>query len=277
MKNVLKVVVLMCCFAFAAQSVDAKSIWTKGLRDIYREHKEKKAAKAQSKVAAASGMTGLTASVDENGQVDEKAVEDMLAAQGFSSEDLERMARVKPASDPECEWSQYETKAAKVQLTEAGLSLESKKDGSSIVSVNEFAFLPEEDDFELTLVFVSTKAEEGKDIGVAFDYENENNFKAIVFGAKSFMYYSVENGVVSVIKRGFVKPGKFISTIDFRRTGQKLDVLLNGLEVTTIKRVQITNPTMGVIMQGKRRALLSGYIFEVPQPENGTEESTSDL
>lgn len=177
-------------------------------------------------------------------------------------------------SDPAYEWSQFKNKSGKVELTEMGLSMESKTDKEAIVSQAEFSFSPEDNPFNFGLYFLNTKAEEKTSVGIIFDFQNNNNYKAFIVNKKEFVYYVVEKGESSIIKQGLVKPGKFIESLDFKRQGSKIDVLLNGVEVTTLTRITLENPVMGVIISGKMKANVIGFHFDVPISETDGYQSS---
>lgn len=180
--------------------------------------------------------------------------------------------------ETQVEWSQVDAKTGKAVIEEKGLKIENKDGKEPVLSVAEFAFDPQDSAFEFGLRFTETKAEESKYVGLVFDYHNNRNFKAIVVSRKNYIYYAMENGEASVIKTGLVKPGKTIETITIKRNESNLDLILNGMEVATLKHVVMTSTVMGVIVVDKFKAICSGYMFNVFDTEqDDTEQSTSDV
>lgn len=182
--------------------------------------------------------------------------------------------KITPVDDPAYEWSQFDDKKGKAIMKQGMLLIESKDDKGSVASVVEldqdpaanFAFL----------VVLSAKPEENAEVGVVFDYKDNRNFKAILFSKKNFVYETVNGGEVSIVKQGFVKPGKEISVIQMDRNGDKVDVYLNGMDVTTLKRVDIETTNFGVVVTGKYKASVRGFYYKSLDNGDDIEQSTVD-
>lgn len=118
--------------------------------------------------------------------------------------------------------------------------------------------------------------EDNKFVGLVFDYENDKNYRAFVVSKKEYVYYSVEKGERSIVKQGLVKPGKLISQILLKYDSSKIEFLLNGIEVTTLKRISLNSSQLGIIIEGKTKAVCKDFMFYTINSETEHEESTSD-
>lgn len=288
MKTSLKIIiVVLAAVVVLGNNAYAKmNFWNSGLRDLYLELKTKKENEAQ----VAKMLERALALKNEEGEKEysmKELIELGIVPTPTIVEELDKvgininsMMNCPPFSDitePTYEWTQFDNKSGKITMTSSGLLIESKSKKQSLISVTEFPFNSENDSFEFGMTFSLTKAEKGKYIGIVFDYESNKDFKAIVFSQKDYIYYTVQRGEQSVIKQGLVKPGKLISNIFIKYDSDKLEVLLNGLEVTTINRISITSPQLGVIVSGKTSAICEAFYFYVPETGIATEQSTSDI
>lgn len=179
--------------------------------------------------------------------------------------------------NPDYEWSQFDTKEAKAILKGNGLLIESSKSDRIVLSVAEFPVDLDNPEFSYKVIFTSANLGDNKYVGLVFDYLNDRNYKAVMVDKKTFIYFTVEKGETSIVKQGLVKSGKFASLISISLQGQKMEIKLNDLEVSTINRVQITSPILGVMISGKMKAFCSGFYFAVPEPNENIEQSTTDI
>ena len=287
MKKSIKIIwALTVCLLFGSGQLQAKNFWNTGLLELIKDAKIKKASKKQSQE---STMQALELATSEDGKTFtmKELLEMGIILTPAMVEQLENMdvnisskLECPPFSyinDPAYEWSQFDNKFGKVVMTHEGLLIDSKSKNSAIITTAEFPLNPEDGAFEYGLFFTKTTAENGKYIGIVFDYESNKNYKAIVFSKKDYIFYEVEKGEQSVIKQGLVKPGKLITSLFIKYEGSKLEVLLNGLEVTTINRVSISSSQLGIIVSGKTKAQCEAFYFYIPESENDSEQSTSDL
>lgn len=193
---------------------------------------------------------------------------------GNNSGDGSQEMKITPVDDPAYEWSQFENKNGKALMKQGALILESKDDKENAASVVELDQDPASN-FGFGVV-MSAKPEENSEVGLVFDYKDNRNYKAILFSKKSFEYVTVSGGELSVVKQGLVKPGKEIVLIQMRRNGDKVDVYLNGMEVTTLKRVDIETTNFGVVVNGKNKALVRGFYYKSLDNGDDIEQSTVD-
>lgn len=178
-------------------------------------------------------------------------------------------------NDTEYEWNQYESKESVAVLKPEGLLLENKTDENVAYSVSEFPVDIENPAFTFEVKLQDFKADE-KSVGLIFDYENNRNYKGFVVNKKSFVYFSVQKGEMSIIKQTLVKPGKKINSISMKIRFGKMEAYVNGLEVTKIKNIKIDNQMLGVIFQGKGRALFKSFVFDMPDSSDESESATTD-
>lgn len=190
-----------------------------------------------------------------------------------SGDGLQEM-KIIPVDDPAYEWSQFEDKKGKAIMKQGMLLIESKDDKGSVASMVELDQDPTAN--FVFLVALSAKPEENAEVGVVFDYKDNRNFKALLFSKKNFVYETVNGGEVSIVKQGFVKPGKEISVIQMDRNGDKVDVYLNGMDVTTLKRVDFETTNFGVIVGGKYKVLVRGFCYKSLDSGDDIEQSTVD-
>ncbi|MDE6023004.1 MAG: hypothetical protein K2G13_05830 [Muribaculaceae bacterium] len=287
MKKIIKILYPLVIFSFCIEiQTSAKDIWDYTLIGFIKDKKAEKAAKGTNKqnsdinqvqkIASHEGVPMTMQELLEQGIVLKPELIEQLTSFGV---DIASKLDCNPfidIIDPLYEWTQYDNKLGSVTMTQYGLSLVSKSSALSAMSVVDLKFDPQDTCFEFGLAFYKTQTEDNKYVGVILDYENNNNFKAIVFSKKDYIYYSVEKGETSVIKQGLVKPGKYIDTIFVKYEGSKLNVILNGLEVTTLTRITITSPICGIIVSGKRNAICDAFYFNTCEQVSNQDQSTSD-
>lgn len=179
-------------------------------------------------------------------------------------------------SDPLYEWSEIDSKLAKVQLTSNGLLLESKTDNGVAFSIAELPInLEENSAFVFGAIFTGVKLNEKKMVGLIFDYEDGRNYKGIAVSKKQFEYFVVKDGVSTPVKTGLVKMKGDILALYMARHDGKVEFYLNDLEICTVKRISITSPMFGVFVQGKMKAMVPKFMMNSFVPEE-TEQSTTD-
>lgn len=255
-----------------------------GLGDMLADAKAKREQKVQAMTAAATapliasdGTEYSFAEAFALGNDMPPEIRAELEARGIDVNSMLTAILYTSFTSPDYEWTQFDSKKGKAVIDTNGLILVSGEDNQQVISVAEFNFDAESTDFEYGIAFTATKAEEGKFVGLVFDYENNRNFKAFVVSKKDFMYFTVDNGETSIVKQGLAKPGKTIDNLTLKRVGQKILVQLNGVDVTSINRIKISNPVLGVMVQGKGKAFCTGFLFKLPEENEDTEQSTSDI
>lgn len=265
--------------------VFAKDIWSYTLigyiRDKKEEGKDKKGKKENKKenkkdsqltdIQLIASHSGNPLSMEELLEMGIVLTPDIIVELNNYGVDIPSKITCEPftdITDPMHEWTQYDNKTGSVRMYQSGLVFNSKTTVVSPLSVTDFQFNPQESNFEFGLSFYKTLAEDNKYVGMVLDYENNKQFKAIVFSKKEFIFYTVDKGEISVVKQGLVKPGKFINTIYAKYEGSELKVLLNGLEVTTLNRISISSSLCGVIVSGKRSAICDGFYFNIIESSN---------
>lgn len=170
------------------------------------------------------------------------------------------------ADDTNLDWSQFDSKTGKAAFSKKGfLDIESKDDKRPVMTVTEIPVIPDAN-YEIA-VSLQAKPEDDKFVGIVFDYQNQKNYKSIVVSKKTFVYSVTERGDESVVKEGLVKPGKLISNIGFRKEGTVVRFLLNDVEVSKIKNVDITTPIFGVIVGRKGKASIAGISYRVDEQQ----------
>lgn len=180
--------------------------------------------------------------------------------------------------DPSAMWTQYEEKNAKALLRKNILLLESKNDGTSVVSCTEFPLNPKDEDFVAEFIFQPLEWGEDKSVGIVFDYKNERNYSLISLSKKSFLYQTCEKGEFSVIKRGVYKlvGRKFqkSSPIPFLADKNVYDVklikqhgtmylLINDVEMARFKNIEINEPSMGFYAGPRSKLAAFGISYSV--------------
>ena len=188
--------------------------------------------------------------------------------------------RVEPIEflDPQYEWSQFKNKKkGKAVIKTEGLFLESKENEGIIASVVELPISADTFAFTFGTTFSRTKPEEDKSIGLIFNYRNERNYQAVSVFKKGFQIEECVDGTISVIKRGLAKTNNQANTLVIDYQGGKMEVKLNGVDLTTVKNMTITSPILGVFISGKNSAILPNFTFSIPETNTESEQSTSDM
>lgn len=194
--------------------------------------------------------------------------------------------------DPELQWNVYEEKKAQCVLKKQKLIIESKEDKRIVVSCAEFSLNPEEEDFFVEFIFKPSELKDVPSFGIAFDYENENSFSAILFGKKGYAYGICEKGEFSIIKRGMYKLAsrkKEVSDEEFAtalneilkdkkmfdvslvQSRGRLYFLVNDVEIAGFNNVKITNPNMGFVVEGKQKIEAYAILFSTISYEDEDE------
>ncbi len=202
-----------------------------------------------------------------------------MVAEGFNGEDYSSLKSI-PVSDTQYEWSQDDSKKIKVLIDkDDNLVMKSKEDGGIAMSTVELSVDVQKDEYVFGVSFTEPKPEEeGKSFGMILDYENNRNYKAIYIYKKKFEYMSVEDGESSVVKTGLLKFNKKSkdksNTLLIHHVDEKIIMVLNGLEMTTMKRVKLNNPVFGAFVSGKNEAVISSFIFNVAERKDSEQSTT---
>lgn len=196
-------------------------------------------------------------------------------------------------ADPELQWNLYEEKDAKSVLDKQKLILESKKEKQTVVSCSEFSLNPEEEDFFAEFIFKPSELKDVPSFGIAFDYENENSFSAILFGKKGYAYGICEKGEFSIIKRGMYKlasrkkevsdeeyatmlneilKDKKMFDVSIVQSRGRLYLLVNDVEIAGFNNVKITSPNMGFVVEGKQKIEAYAILFSTISYEDEDEK-----
>ncbi|MDE5812277.1 MAG: hypothetical protein K2H61_08265 [Muribaculaceae bacterium] len=296
MKNSTKIFILLSAIILTSSLPVYSDIWDYTLIGMMRDKKKNKAEKSGGKkkdkakdILKAAQQEDVIKIAAHNGDplsMDQLLEMGIIYSHSFVEDlenygvDISSKIACEPftdITDPMYEWTQFDNATGSVKMEQSGLILDSRNALLSSMSVTDLQFDPKDSSFEFGLSFYMTPAEDNKYVGMVLDYENNKQYKAIIFSKKEFIYYTVDKGESSVIKQGLVKPGKFIHTIYAKYEGSVLKILLNGLEVTTLSRVTISSPIFGVIVSGKRKAICDGFYFNIIDEQDGQEQSTSDI
>lgn len=179
--------------------------------------------------------------------------------------------------DTQFDWSQSENKTTKVMLKNQGLILENKIKEATACSVVELPVNLEREDFIYGVTFLDAELGDDVNIGLLFDYENNHNYKGIGISKKQFRYFSCKDNVTSDIKTGLIKyKGKVLNLLMERKQG-KVFFYINDIEIAKFNRVKIDNEFFGVYLYGKGKTTIPYFIFNIPQKDGDSEESTSDM
>lgn len=180
-------------------------------------------------------------------------------------------------TDPEYEWSQTDTKKAKVEFKAQSLALESKDDKGMAYSVVELPINVENNaEFAFGLNLNGPKVEDSKSFGMLFDYQDMRNYKCLQIGKKQFAYIVVKDGIESIVKTGPVKHKGSSFSLVAKRDNGGIEFFLNGLQVCRLRKITLSSSYCGVCIGGKAKAELRSFIMYIPEQED-TEQSTTDM
>lgn len=179
-------------------------------------------------------------------------------------------------SDPEYEWSQIDSKKIKVEMKSQSLVFESKDEGGFAFSVSELPIdvveLPE---FLFGINLKNLKIDDKNSFGMIFDYQDMRNYKGISISKKQYSYYTVKDGVLSVVKNGPVKYKGNNFALQLKRENGGIEFVLNGIEVCKLRKISLTSSYFGAFVNGKAKAEMPTFIMYIPEQED-TEQSTSN-
>ncbi|MGM9861743.1 MAG: hypothetical protein ACI30W_04030 [Muribaculaceae bacterium] len=180
-------------------------------------------------------------------------------------------------TDPEYEWSQTDTKKAKVEFKSQSLVLESKDDKGAAFSVVELPINVEDNaEFAFGLNLDGPKVDDSKSFGMLFDYQDMRNYKCLQIGKKQYAYIVVKDGTDSIVKTGPVKhKGSSFSLVAKRENGG-IEFFLNGLQVCRLRKITLSSSYCGVCVCGKAKAELRSFMMYVPEQDD-SEQATTDM
>lgn len=179
-------------------------------------------------------------------------------------------------SDPEFEWMQFDEKAGKAMLTKKGLELESKKDNNLIFSCCDLPLNVIDDDFSVIFSMNPDGFSDEKPFGIVYDYENDRNFKALLVFKKGFQLVEMAKGELSISRKGVYKAkNKKTMLIGITKENGKLTFTINGLQLATLKKVDIANPSFGFIV-GNKAKLTCNYLVYAIAPREDPDDPTAD-
>lgn len=179
-------------------------------------------------------------------------------------------------SDPEYDWSQFDTKKISVEIKHEGIVMTSKEDDGVAFTIAELPIdVDHNSEFLFGVTLLGPKLDEKKSIGLIFDYEDARNYKGIAIFKKQFEYFVVKDGTRSSVKTGLVKMKGGAYTITMQRQDGKVEFKLNDLELCVLKKVSITNAMFGAFIQGKMKAVMPVFYMYNAERED-TEQSTTD-
>ena len=195
----------------------------------------------------------------------------------FTDGQLEKNGKFEfSVTDPEYEWSQMDTKQVKVVLKSQYLSLESKIDNGLAFSVSELPIDVEDiPEFAFGINLKGLKIDKKNSFGMIFDYQDMRNYKGISISKKQYNYFTVKDGVLTVVKNGPVKfKGDYFNLL-LQRVNGGIEFFLNGIEVCKLRKISLTSSYFGVFINGKGKAQMPSFIMAIPEQED-TEQSTSN-
>lgn len=180
-------------------------------------------------------------------------------------------------SDPEYEWSQADSKQAKVLLKTEGLLLESKKEDGVAFSVCELPIDVEgSPEFIFGIKLRNIEIDDKNGFGIIFDYVDSRNYKGISIGKKQYVYFTVKDGVTSEVKSGPVKYKEKNVKLILKRENGGVEFVLNGIEVCKLRKIELSSSYFGVFVSGKGKVTMPGFIMYIPE-QGDSEQSTSDV
>lgn len=162
------------------------------------------------------------------------------------------------------DWNEYSEKNKSAVIDGDRLVITCKKDKEDAFSVARLPFHPR-NNFELNYAMTVPKLDEEHPFGVLFNYQDEDNYNGVLFDRKKFYFISRENGVTYTEKNGAVKfKGKkdVEVKVDLIRTGNKLRINVNDMEIYERTGVKIRHPFCGFYTSGKSSLTATSIGFE---------------
>ncbi len=198
-----------------------------------------------------------------------------VLADGFEGKDYSELGKIS-VTDTRYEWGQDEKKEWSALIDDDVLVLKSKKEDKVVWSTVELPVNVQDDEYVYGVIFNEPKPEEDKSFGLILNFSNEENYKAIYIYKKGYEYVSVENGKPLKVKSGLLKFNKKskATTVLVHYAGQKLSLIVNGMEMTTINRIEYEYPVFGAFISGKNEAEIPSFIFKVAEGGDIEQSST---
>lgn len=166
-------------------------------------------------------------------------------------------------TDPEFEWMQYDEKNSKAILKKDCIELESKKNDVNAVTYCEFPINTEANDFVVSFNMKPDALDDDKPFGIVYDVENDNTYKAIILKKKAYQIISVNDGNISVLRKGLFKAKSKEFNITMQMKYKKLTFYVNGLPMTTIKNSVVKNPIFGFLTMNKGKLTCKSFAYKV--------------
>lgn len=203
------------------------------------------------------------------------------------------------ASDPEFDWSQTDTKQIKVKFKSQALQFESKLPNGFAFSVTELPINVEDTPdflFGFTLngfkpsdytknekIFSGLLKQSDTNnnllipgsFGMLFDYQDVHNYKALAIFKKTYQYYTVKDGIISLVKSGPVKYNGDSFKLILKRENGGIEFVLNGIEVCNLRKIALTSSFFGVFINGKGKAEMPSFMMFIPAQEDIEQTTTN--
>lgn len=231
-------------------------------------------------VLLAAGGSAFASNKIFNGFGDKAVVKAQKSASkgmDFNVESEDSVNITYSTTDPEYDWSQFDSKKIKVRSSANGLMLESKEDKGTASSIVE---LPVDTDeaanFWFGIHINTSKIDGDKCFGIVFDYEDANNYKGLAIFKKQYSYFTVKGGTLSSVKTGPVKFQGNSFLLMMKRANGGLEFTLNNIEVCKLKRITISNPYLGVFITGKMTAVVPHFYWHEISPEDYEQSTTGN-
>ena len=187
--------------------------------------------------------------------------------------------RFKPVavSDPMYEWMQYDENDMSCKLKKDALVMENKSEKLMAYTFTEIPVNVAEEDFVVSMAMLPSEISDDKPVGVIFNYRNEKNYDMMTLGEKNFYVSECIGGEKALIVKGLykilpfgsdmlecelgVKGDKKTVVLTLKKDGGKLNILVNGLPMCSVKNKKLEYPTFGFIVGNKGKLVVYGLEY----------------
>lgn len=193
------------------------------------------------------------------------------------------------------EWTEFDEKEGKAIIKGEYIEIESRADDYYAASYAELPVNLSDAGFVVNADLLPASIDDKHMFGMMFDVKGNSRFQAILFNKKQYYVISCDKGEMTVDKKGLYKVQKNPKIIQFGGFQHIGDItplvdnsklmsvtmvydhgtatfFLNGLEITSVKNVQIEYPAFGFFTDGKSKLKGYGFTYSLLMSDDDEEE-----
>lgn len=212
-----------------------------------------------------------------------------MLAQEIVGSDLKVNLKTVSFDNPEYQWSEYDEKRSSALIKDDCLLINAKKENA--VSYVDLPIDVSETNFVVNLFFTPDKLGNNP-CGIVFNVEDNQNFNMIILEKKQFSVATMKDGKVSINRKGiyklskgmadlnglkapYIKKAKDVIVISLQHKGQSLGIELNGMDLASVRKIDLEFPVFGFIAFKGNKVKAYGLSYGI-EDKNDYELSTTE-